>query len=136
MGAVCTASAVNMCVIRYPEWGVEGVPVYSPSGECLGNSKIAGWEGVWRTLTTRGWVAPIPILVLPPAIMWGLKKTVLPAAGAVTLATELGVIAVSMYFFLPYALAIQPQTMEFLPTELEEKFHKIPVAKITANKGL
>jgi len=134
--AVCAASAVNMCVIRYNEWAVDGVPVYSPTGECLGNSKIAGWEGVWRTLTTRGWVAPIPILVFPPMIMWGLKKSILPAAGFLTVVTELSVIAGCMFVFLPYALAIQPQTMEFLPTELEEKFHKLPVSKITANKGL
>lgn len=134
--SVCLASAGNMFFTRMEEVQ-EGITVFDEDGRPLGKSKIAGFEAVWRTVTTRGWVTPIPILLIPPVLMAGLRKVV-PLAGAAKLGAEVTILACCMFFALPYTLALQPQTMEFEAKDLEPEFaDKVGAGKkIRANKGL
>jgi len=137
--SVCSASTANMFFTRMEEFQV-GVPVYDADGNKLGISAKAGFEGIVQTVSTRGWVTPIPILLIPPIIMLGLRGAGL--AGAPLVAAEITTITLCMFFALPYTLAIQPQTMILTPEKLEPKFHGLkdqsgkPITQIFANKGL
>ncbi|CAD7926259.1 unnamed protein product [Amoebophrya sp. A120] len=137
--SVCMASMANLFLTRFEEW-TNGVPVYDQDGQQLGVSAKAGFEGVWQTVTTRGWVTPLPILVLPPVLIMAVRRVV--ANKTVLLATEISMIIGCMYYFLPFTLALQPQRMTLKPEDLEERFQGLktksgePITQIFANKGL
>eukprot|EP00392_Amoebophrya_sp_AT5.2_P001456 g1458.t1 len=138
--SVCMASAANLFLTRQQEWR-EGVPVVDEDGNYLGKSAKAGFQGVYQTVTTRGFVTPLPILVLPPLLIMGLRNFV--ASRALLLTAEISTIIGCMYYFLPFTLALQPQKMTLNPKDLEPEFHDLrdkktgqPITAVYANKGL
>ncbi|CAD7962098.1 unnamed protein product [Amoebophrya sp. A25] len=137
--AVCSASTANMFLTRREEW-TNGIPVCDKDGRELGMSPKAGFEAVWQTVTTRGFVTPMPILILPPIIIMGLRTLV--RNKRLLQFAEVSTVVGCMYYFLPFTLALQPQKMTLKPEFLEERFQNLkdkqgkPVVEIFANKGL
>ena len=140
--AVICASTANMFFSRMQEW-TEGVPVFDAEGVERGMSARAGLEGVVRTVTTRSWIVPMPLLILPPMLMQVLRITPAIAGSAgLLLASELACIAVCLQCALPLVLALQPATMTLAASSLEPRFHGLKdsggndVEYLFANKGL
>lgn len=140
--AVISASSANMFFSRMQEW-TRGVPVFDEEGVERGLSARAGLEGVVRTVTTRSWIIPMPLLILPPILMQALRS--LPSIACrkgLLLASELTAIAVCLQVALPLVLAMQPARMQLRADSLEPEFHGLldsagrPVTFLYANKGL
>lgn len=140
--AVISASTANMFFSRMKEW-TNGVPVFDEEGNERGLSARAGLEGVVRTVTTRSWIIPMPLLILPPILMQALRGVPLMAACPPLLTfSELLAIAVCLQGALPLVLAMQPSTMKLKASSLEPEFHGLKdshgreVEFLFANKGL
>uniref|UniRef100_A0A7S2RBJ1 Sidoreflexin n=1 Tax=Mucochytrium quahogii TaxID=96639 RepID=A0A7S2RBJ1_9STRA len=136
--AVGGAGAANVYFSRQPE--IEnGVMVKDKHGNDVGVSKVAGKQGVMMTIASRSLGLPIPVLILPTAIMACVPKT-LPKR--TLMLAELLVITGSLYIGLPAALAMFPQQMEMDATSLEPEFHDLidkdgnPITKLYSNKGM
>jgi len=140
--AVISASTANMFFSRMEEW-TRGVPVFDEEGNERGISARAGLEGVVRTVTTRSWIIPMPLLILPPIMMKALRGVPLVASkqGLLTL-LELSAITACLQVALPLVLAMQPATMTLQARSLEPQFHGLRDSKgnevlvLYANKGL
>ncbi len=106
----------------------------------MGLSKEAGKAAIWKTLWTRSWALPIPLLIFPPYIVKAVGLAV--SSPSILVATELTAILAMLYFALPMAIAILPPTMELDPKDLEAEFQGLkdkkgkPIDVIYANKGL
>ena len=93
---------------RLDEWTV-GVPVADEEGTVRGVSARAGLEAVVRTVCTRSWIIPIPVLLLPPALISLLRRSpTMARSRGLLLACELASIAVCLQVALPLVLALQP----------------------------
>lgn len=71
--AVAAAGAANILLSRQNELR-EGATVSDDSGKEHGNSVIAGRSVVLQTVLSRGLFVPVPVLLLPHAIMKGLAR--------------------------------------------------------------
>lgn len=137
--SVISASTANMLASRWQEWN-EGITVTDAEGNVVGISKAAGVQAVWKTLWTRAWLLPIPLLVLPPFVMNVVRRGV--KSKPVLIAAEVAVLLGMLHFALPAAIAVLPPTMELEVTELEPEFQQLTdkngnrIAKVYANKGL
>lgn len=108
----------------------------------LGTSKRAAKLAVGETALSRV-INATPVMVIPPLLLLQLQKTVLKGKSmlAVTLA-NLGLITVTSFAVLPFALAIFPQTIHISPKVLEEQFHDLkdedgkPIEKVWFNRGM
>lgn len=140
--AVIAASTANMFFSRLKEW-TEGVPVFDAEGVERGTSAKAGLEGVVRTVVTRSWIIPMPLLLVTPAVMTGLRGVPSVAKRpALLIFSELCIIALCLQCALPLVLSMQPSTMELKASSLEPQFHGLrdsagkEVEFLYANKGL
>lgn len=140
--AVISASTANMFFSRLSEW-TKGVPVFDEEGTERGTSARAGLEGVVRTVTTRAWIIPVPLLLATPVVMQGLQKVpFIASSSALLIFSELTCIALCLQLALPLVLAMQPATMKLQACHLEPNFHDLkdskgkPIEFLYANKGL
>eukprot|EP00929_Paragymnodinium_shiwhaense_P008550 TRINITY_DN112512_c0_g1_i1.p1 TRINITY_DN112512_c0_g1~~TRINITY_DN112512_c0_g1_i1.p1 ORF type:complete len:435 (-),score=76.20 TRINITY_DN112512_c0_g1_i1:265-1569(-) len=138
--AVICASTANMLFSRMDELQ-NGVAVNDEHGNFVGKSQKAGFQAVTQTLTTRGWISPIPILLLPPMCMTIVKTMI--AAPLVVIPLEVSLITGFMYLGVPMAVAICPQTMVMDVKTLEPEFQNLKdpktgntITTLYANKGL
>jgi len=135
--AVISAGACNVAFTRMDEWAGRGICIFSPEGQELGMSKMAGQQAVLKTIATRSVCLPIPILMIPPVIM-----SILPFTGAARMAAEGVVILSCMSLALPCALAMLPQEMELPTASLEPEYQTLRdsrgeiITRVFANKGL
>lgn len=140
--AVSAAGTSNIMFSRQNELR-EGAPMTDSTGKYHGQSLIAGKSVVLQTAVSRGLIFPLPVLLLPHAIMKGLGKlSLLPKNPRLRLAVELAAITGSLAGALPVCMALFPQTATFKATELEPHFQGLkdgqgmPITTFQTNKGL
>ena len=143
--AVVSAGAANLALTRLPEIR-SGAPIASvPDGEALGSSSSAAVESVRQVLLSRICMLPIMPMILPPLALSAIKSAVplLRTNRPAAIATEVSLIASSIYFCLPAAIAVFPQEMVIPVSKLEPEFQGrrskatgAPVEFVTCNKGL
>lgn len=140
--AVVSAGMVNVFLMRGEEIR-KGISVFDPhTNEDLGTSKTAAKYAVGETALSRV-INATPIMVVPPLLLYRLQKTVLRGKSRVaeTLA-NLGLITVTSFVVLPFALAIFPQTRTLDASALEDKFKGLKnskgeeVTKVWFNRGM
>ena len=130
--AVAGAGSANVLATRSKEI-TEGVPVLDAEGKKVGVSREAGKQAVLKTILSRSLGLPIPVLVLPAAVMTAVPKSMPPR---VRMITELAVISASVGIAVPAAIAIYPPTLELDVSTLEAEFADVPGGKVYVNKGL
>lgn len=117
--AVVSASVVNVYLMRSEEIR-KGITVYdSATNEAVGESRQAAKWAVGETALSRV-INATPIMVLPPLVLVQLQRGVLrgKSSVAVTL-VNLGLITVTSFAVLPFALAIFPQKRHACASALE-----------------
>ena len=101
-------------------------------------------SSITKTVLSRYIILPVFPLLLPPLAMFALR-TAAPAikAGSIAaIAAESTLVASSLFFALPYAIAIFPQEIEIPVSELEPEFRDLtdssgaPLKYVVCNKGL
>ncbi|CAH01382.1 Fsf1p [Kluyveromyces lactis] len=139
--AVVSAGIVNVFLMRGGEIR-KGISVYDSNGDEVGKSKKAAFIAVAETAFSRISNAT-PIMVIPPLILVKLQKTVLKGKSmAVQTAANLGVILVTSFIALPFALAVFPQyqsiSVSSLEPELKNKVdsNKKPIETVYFNRGM
>ncbi|QEU60012.1 Fsf1 [Kluyveromyces lactis] len=139
--AVVSAGIVNVFLMRGGEIR-KGISVYDSNGDEVGKSKKAAFIAVAETAFSRISNAT-PIMVIPPLILVKLQKTVLKGKSmAVQTAANLGVILVTSFIALPFALAVFPQyqsiSVSSLEPELRNKVdsNKKPIETVYFNRGM
>ena len=133
--AVAGAGSANVLATRSKEI-TEGVPVFDGDGNEIGVSREAGKQAVLKTILSRSLGLPIPVLVIPAAVMAAVPKSIPQRARMIT---ELAVISISVGLALPAAIAIFPQKLELDVVDLETEFADrmdIKNGKVYINKGL
>lgn len=127
--AVVTAGVVNVGLMRSGEIR-KGISVFHTNPEThevtdLGRSKVAAKYAVGETALSRV-INATPIMVIPPLILVKLQKGFLKGKSrfAETL-VNLGLITITSFAVLPFALAIFPQTKTISVKHLEDSFHGI-----------
>jgi len=139
--AVASAGVANVGLMRLGELDT-GVPIYSPYGEYMGNSKEAAKTAILQTAISRA-VLPIPLLALPPPILAILFRIPLLASNKlIKTATEISVITLAVAFGLPMAIALFPQEAKLNIGDVEEELRHFKdsqereIMHIIFNKGL
>lgn len=125
--AVVSAGIVNVFLMRGNEIR-KGISVYDSDGEEVGKSKKAAVIAVGETALSRV-INATPVMVIPPLILVRLQRTVLKGKPfSVQTLASLGVIAVTAFTALPFALALFPQRqgihLNKLESELQGKKNK------------
>eukprot|EP00316_Scyphosphaera_apsteinii_P024242 CAMPEP_0119333994 /NCGR_PEP_ID=MMETSP1333-20130426/86425_1 /TAXON_ID=418940 /ORGANISM="Scyphosphaera apsteinii, Strain RCC1455" /LENGTH=320 /DNA_ID=CAMNT_0007344199 /DNA_START=55 /DNA_END=1017 /DNA_ORIENTATION=- len=139
--AVVAAGASNVAFTRLPEM-THGVPVVDADGNALGVSKKAAVTSVAMTVASRNVVLPIAPMLLPPITLGAMRAAMPFIKGTPALAVEVGLVAASIYFALPVAIAIFPQELAIPVNALEPEFqglkdsHGNVVTSVLCNKGL
>ncbi|KAL1511174.1 hypothetical protein AB1Y20_005990 [Prymnesium parvum] len=139
--AVVTAGASNVAFTRLPEMQ-HGVPISDVEGSPLGVSKKAATTSVAMTVASRNVVLPIAPMLLPPLAMGVLRSALPNLKGIPAVAAEVALVATSIYFALPVAIAIFPQELSIPVSALEPEFqnlkdsHGRPITSVLCNKGL
>ncbi len=140
--AVSAAGCSNIVFSRQNELR-EGAPVSDASGKVHGLSVAAGKSVVLQTAVSRGLIFPLPVLLLPHAIMKGLDRLrALPQNPRLRMCVELCVITGSLWGALPLCMAMFPQRASFRAQDLEPEFHHLRdrqgkvVEELYTNKGL
>lgn len=139
--AVVTAGIINVFLMRGNEIR-KGITVFDKNGESVGSSKKAAFFAVGETALSRV-INATPIMVIPPLILVKLQKGFLKgkSMGIQTL-VNLGLITVTSFAVLPFALAVFPQRQEIsvkkLETELHDKVDKNgeKIEKVFFNRGM
>ncbi|KAL2710922.1 Sidoreflexin [Kluyveromyces marxianus] len=139
--AVVSAGIVNVFLMRGSEIR-KGISVYDSNGDEVGKSKRAALFAVGETAFSRITNAT-PIMVIPPLILVRLQKTVLKGKSvAVQTAANLGVILVTSFIALPFALAVFPQYQAISVSKLEPELankldsNKKPIETVYFNRGI
>lgn len=127
--AVVSAGMVNVFLMRGEEIR-KGITVFdSTTNEELSTSKTAAKYAVGETALSRV-INATPIMVIPPLILVRLQRTVLKGKSRLveTLA-NLGLITITSFVVLPFALAIFPQTRTLDVSKLEGNFQDMKNSK-------
>lgn len=136
--AVASAGMANAVAMRYKE-GVEGITVYDEAGTPMGTSTAAGRQCLMQVAAVRA-ALPVPILLLPPFILDGIRATSLGPVMArslpLRLGVELGIFACFLQGALPFAVALFPQKGSIAASALEPEFQGKGVDVFYYNKGL
>lgn len=142
MLATCSANIANMGFTRSGEI-VDGTVLSDGDGMERGKSIIAGYDGIAKTALGRGCLVPISCLLMPPALMEGLKRVrLLPKSRVGNIVANCVCVAFSLQCMLPAALAVFPQRSTFNVAKLEPQFsnltdkHGNRITQLYANKGL
>ena len=126
--AVVSAGIVNVFLMRGDEIR-KGISVFDENGNEVGKSKKAAVLAVGETAFSRITNAT-PIMVIPPLILVKLQKTVLKGKSmAVQTIANLGIILVTSFVALPFALAVFPQYQSIDVDKLESELK----GKVDAN---
>lgn len=134
--AVASAGMLNVFLMRREEMrtGIDVYPVLSAAeraaaaqrGEgpaSLGRSRKAATLAVGETAVSRV-LNSAPIMVLPPLLLVRLQRGAwLRRHPRLTTPVNLGLIIVTSYVVLPFALAAFPQRQKVLADSLEPEFH-------------
>jgi sideroflexin-5 len=137
--AVASAGFLNVLLMRSEEMrtGIDVFPVLTEADKqrmaaegrpesdvaSLGRSKKAATLAVGETALSRVFNSS-PIMVLPPLVLVRLQRTEwLKKNPRYTLPVNLGLILVTSYAVLPFALAAFPQRQKISADSLEEDFH-------------
>ncbi|CCC68129.1 hypothetical protein NCAS_0B00450 [Naumovozyma castellii] len=139
--AVVTAGIVNVFLMRGNEIR-KGISVYDSHGDEVGKSKKAAFFAVGETALSRV-INATPIMVIPPLILVRLQKGLLKgkSMGVQTLG-NLGLIAVTSFAVLPFALGVFPQRQAIhvnrLEPELQNKkdMKEKPITTVYFNRGI
>ncbi|QPG73139.1 Putative alpha-isopropylmalate carrier [Brettanomyces nanus] len=139
--AVVAAGIVNVFLMRGEEIR-QGISVFDNDGNDIGSSKKAAFQAVGETAASRV-INATPIMVIPPLILLRLQKGLLRGRGlGIQTVTNIGLIAVTSFAVLPFALAIFPQRRIVNPDRLEDKFHNLKdkngkvISAVQFNRGL
>ncbi|GMM35581.1 Fsf1 protein [Saccharomycopsis crataegensis] len=140
--AVVSAGIVNVFLMRSEELK-KGITVVDPeTKEPLGTSKVAATYAVGETAASRV-INATPIMAIPPLILVKLQRGFLKGKGlGITTAVNLGLITVTSFAVLPFALAVFPQTERLHVSKLEDKFRELrnksgkPVEFVEFNRGI
>ena len=139
--AVVLAGGANVAFTRLPEMQ-DGVPIADADGNVLGVSKAAAVTSVTKTVLSRNVCLPIAPMLLPPLAMGALRTALPHLKGLPAVAAELALVASSIYFALPVAIAIFPQELSIPTSALEPEFQDLkdskgrPITSVLCNKGL
>lgn len=139
--AVVSAGIVNVFLMRGNEIR-KGISVFDSNGDEVGKSKKAAFMAVGETALSRV-INATPTMVIPPLILVRLQRGVLKgkSLGVQTLA-NLGLISVTMFSALPFALSIFPQRQAIHLNKLEPELHGKkdkdgkPIEKVYFNRGI
>ncbi|CAI4833947.1 AMM_1a_G0051710.mRNA.1.CDS.1 [Saccharomyces cerevisiae] len=139
--AVVSAGIVNVFLMRGNEIR-KGISVFDSNGDEVGKSKKAAFMAVGETALSRV-INATPTMVIPPLILVRLQRGVLKgkSLGVQTLA-NLGLISVTMFSALPFALGIFPQRQAIHLNKLEPELHGKkdkdgkPIEKVYFNRGI
>ncbi|CCF55845.1 hypothetical protein KAFR_0A04100 [Kazachstania africana CBS 2517] len=120
--AVVTAGVVNVFLMRGNEIR-KGITVYDKKGDEVGTSKKAAFLAVGETALSRI-INATPIMVIPPLLLVKLQKTALKgkSRGLQNL-VNVGLIGVTSFAVLPFALAAFPQRQSIKVNKLEPELH-------------
>lgn len=127
--AVVCAGIVNVGLMRGEEIR-RGISVYHTNPEThettnLGSSKTAAKYAVGETAMSRV-INATPIMVIPPLVLVALQKRGLKGASKLTeTLANLGIITITSFAVLPFALGIFPQTKKLNVSKLEPQFHNL-----------
>lgn len=127
--AVVSAGMVNVFLMRGEEIR-KGITVFDKTtNEELGTSKTAAKYAVGETALSRV-INATPVMVVPPLLLFRLQRSVLKGKSRfVETIANLGLITVTAFAVLPFALAIFPQTRTLDATSLEDKFKGLKNSK-------
>lgn len=120
--AVVSAGIINVFLMRGNEIR-KGITVFDEHGEAVGNSKKAAFYAVGETALSRV-INATPIMIIPPLILVKMQKGALKGkSGGVQTLANLGLIAVTSFAVLPFALAVFPQKQSIKTKSLETNLH-------------
>ncbi|CAN6607386.1 sideroflexin Fsf1p [Trichomonascus vanleenenianus] len=139
--AVASAGIVNVFLMRSEEIR-HGISVFDKDHKDLGSSRTAAKYAVGETAASRV-INAAPVMALPALVLLKLQKGVLKGKSnlAVTLA-NLGLITVTSFAALPFALAIFPQKQHIDVSKLEDRFHGLKdstgneIKEVYFNRGI
>ncbi|OBA28110.1 tricarboxylate carrier [Hanseniaspora valbyensis NRRL Y-1626] len=140
--AVVSAGIVNVFLMRSEELK-KGIHVYNPDdmdGEPLGVSKKAAFVAVGETAASRV-INATPIMVIPPMLLLALQKNTLKNASFIKQqAVSLGLITLTSFIALPFALGVFPQYETLhkasLEPEIQQKMNEKGISKVVFNRGM
>jgi tricarboxylate carrier len=140
--AVVSAGLVNVFLMRSEEIR-KGISVYDVnSNKELGNSRTAAKYAVTETALSRV-INAAPIMVLPALALVRLQRGVLRGKSKfVETMANLGLITVTSFAVLPFALAVFPQKRTLDVKKLEDKFRDLkdengkPINEVWFNRGM
>ncbi|GMM58604.1 Fsf1 protein [Maudiozyma humilis] len=139
--AVVSAGIVNVFLMRGNEIR-KGIAVSDEHGEVLGNSKKAALIAVGETALSRI-INATPIMVIPPLILVKLQRGWLKGKSmGLQTAVNIGVIAVTSFAVLPFALGVFPQKQSIHVDKLEPEFRNAKdkdgkqISKVYFNRGI
>lgn len=144
--AVVCAGVVNVGLMRGEELR-RGIAVFHTDPDThtatnLGSSKTAAKYAVGETALSRV-INATPVMVIPPLVLVALQKRGLKGASRLkeTLA-NLGIISLTSFAVLPFALAIFPQKKQLSVDKLEPEFQNLvdekgnKIEKVWFNRGM
>ena len=121
--ACSTAGYLNAWFMRRTELE-KGIDVLDDKGNVYGKSKACAKKAVNQTAISR-YVLAVPIFI-PPTFLYMVERArLMPKNTYMRTALELSIIAVELYFAVPLAIALYPQTGSIKREELEEEFRNI-----------
>ncbi|UZJ51788.1 hypothetical protein CBS101457_001108 [Exobasidium rhododendri] len=143
--SVASAGCVNVSFMRWKEIR-DGVSLFKRDEHGdkvkVGDSQIAGRRAVGMTAASRV-MTNIPTMILPPlALLYLQKRRIVPQRGPWSRAADLGLIGVSLFAFLPPAIAFFPQTATIPASKVEAAYQSVKddsgkaVETFEFNKGL
>ena len=132
---------MNSYCMRMSEMN-KGVKIYDELGDEIGISKVTAKQAVMQTASSRLLLA-FPIITFPGFFMFTLEKLKLvPKAKPLRVATEIGVVAFSLWIALPISVSLFPQKGEILARDVEQEFQQLKnkngelIERYYYNKGL
>ncbi|KAF5099786.1 hypothetical protein D0Z00_001527 [Geotrichum galactomycetum] len=142
--AVVSAGLVNVFLMRSEEIR-KGITVFDKeTNEPVGTSRTAAAYAVGETAASRV-INATPIMVIPPLLLVKLQKTRWlrnNKSRLVETLVNLGLITVTSFAVLPFALAIFPQSRTLAVEKLEDEFkdkknaNGEPIKQIWFNRGM
>lgn len=139
--AVVSAGLVNVFLMRGEEIR-KGISVFDKNNRDVGSSKTAATYAVGETALSRI-INATPVMALPALALVKLQRGPLRGkSNFVVGATNLGLITVTSFAALPFALAIFPQKLTFPVSKLEDKFHGLKdkdgheIKEVWFNRGM